>query len=209
MLNLAVGDTLAVYVWTNGSSPAVYQAYNQFSAALLSPASSGGSSGGFNFDGHTLYVSGSTSTYGGLTIDGGKAGWAGINFKMAGVNQKTFMVQTGYSGVYNNTDNGWDWLWSGGTLNTGTVPAANVATGTFGTGNFTMNGDPSVTGANYAITGHTSTAGLGGVIGYSQNSAVYGILGHANAYALYGSGAIYASSNIQTGGSFYVGGTLE
>ncbi len=77
-----------------------------------------------------LYGSGATSTYGALTIDGTKNSWGGINFKSAGTNLKTFMVNGTYSGVYNTADNAWDWLWNGSTLSTGTVPAANIGAGT-------------------------------------------------------------------------------
>jgi hypothetical protein len=86
-------------------------------------------SGNINMGGSILYGPGSNTSYGALTIQGSKNGWSGINFKdSAGTNQKTFMIGGGgYSGIYNATDNGWDWLWLNGTLNTGTVPGANVS----------------------------------------------------------------------------------
>lgn len=81
-----------------------------------------------------LYGGGATSTYGSMTIDGAKNGWSGINFKNGGTNIKTFMIQPSYSGVFNQADNAWDWLWTNGTLSNGTVPAANIGAGTFSDG---------------------------------------------------------------------------
>jgi hypothetical protein len=94
----------------------------------------------------TLYGSGSTSSYGSITLDGSKNGWSGINFKAAGSNQATLMVSGNTIGFFNTADTGWDWYWSGGTLTAGTVPAANVSAGTFGSGSYTITGTLTDTG---------------------------------------------------------------
>lgn len=96
--------------------------YNETTGAgIYSP--SGGlmstyNSSNFRIEGTTLIGNqGSSTTYGALTIQGAKNGWSGINFKDAsGNNQKTLMITSSYSGIYNSSDNNWDWYWNGGAL---------------------------------------------------------------------------------------------
>lgn len=87
-----------------------------------------------------INTGGALSTYGAVTINGAKGGWSGINFRSGGTNWKTLMINNSISGVYNAADNAWDYYWTGGTLTQGTIPAANVAAGTFGAGNFVFQG---------------------------------------------------------------------
>ena len=79
--------------------------------------------------GKTITVPGATSTYGGVTIDGAKAGYSGINFRSGGSIAATLMVSTDgvYQGFYNAADNAWLWYWASGTLTAGTVPVARVS----------------------------------------------------------------------------------
>ncbi len=69
---------------------------------------------------------GAESTYGSLTINGTKNGWAGINFKSGSTNYGTLMVHPDYQGFYNNGDSGWDWYWANGVLSAGSVPWARI-----------------------------------------------------------------------------------
>jgi microcystin-dependent protein len=84
--------------------------------------------GNFTIGGTNLITSGSSSTYGAITVQGEKNGWSGINFRLAnGNNAKTLMMHPTHSGVYSTADNAWDWYWTNGTLTTGTIPIQNVS----------------------------------------------------------------------------------
>ncbi|MBI5742351.1 MAG: tail fiber domain-containing protein, partial [Candidatus Niyogibacteria bacterium] len=100
-----------------------------------------------------LYGAGAASTYGALSVNGTKGGYSGINFRSGTTNYGTLMVDPTYVGMYNNTDNGWDWYWTNGTLTTGTVPAANVSAGTFGAGNSTFSNNLTISGSTIITTG--------------------------------------------------------
>ncbi len=107
--------------------------YNEATTAGIYSPSSGLMStyngSNFRIEGNRLYGSGSSSNYGALTIQGDKNGWGGISFRDAAGNlQKTLMITSVNSGIYNSSDNNWDWLYSGGALQTlnGYSPANNV-----------------------------------------------------------------------------------
>jgi type II secretory pathway pseudopilin PulG len=76
-----------------------------------------------------LNTTGSTSTYGQLTVQGnGNNAWQGINFKdAAGTNSGTLMMSPTYSGFYNAADGAWRW----NVTDTGdSLQAGNAAAGT-------------------------------------------------------------------------------
>ena len=84
--------------------------------------------GNIKMDGNTFIGAGSNSSYGAFTVQGERNGWGGLSFRRAnGAMLGTLMMHEDYSGVYNNSDNNWDWYWVNGTLATGTVPFGNVS----------------------------------------------------------------------------------
>lgn len=57
-----------------------------------------------------VYASGSSSSYGALTVLGQKNGWSGMNFKDTwGNNLGTLMMNADVAGFFNVWDNGWRW----------------------------------------------------------------------------------------------------
>ena len=82
--------------------------------------------GNFTLPGGTLYAGGAQSTYGGLTVQGSKNGWSGINFKdSTGANSGTLMMSPTYSGFFNAADNAWRWYVdnNGNSIQSGTAQA--------------------------------------------------------------------------------------
>ncbi len=134
----------------------------------------------FRIEGQRLYGSGSSSTYGALTIQGDKAGWGGISFRDAAGNlQKTFMITSTYSGIYNSSDNNWDWLFNSGSLQTLNTysPANNVMRLT---PNLHLNAL-----AGYAVilnwdNGAVSAGTQQLRIGNGQGSDMFGVLGNGD-----------------------------
>lgn len=64
-------------------------------------------SGAQTFNGGNIYVGGAASTYGGISINGTKNGWAGINFRSGTTNYGTLMSNASTMGFYNAADNNW------------------------------------------------------------------------------------------------------
>ncbi len=94
-------------------------------------------------NGSTFVTNGSSSTYGALTIQGSKNTWSGISFRnSSGTFLGTLMVDGTNFGYYNSADNAWNWYWANGTLQTGTVPGANVS------GNISGNAATATTASN-------------------------------------------------------------
>ncbi|MFA5099044.1 MAG: hypothetical protein WC461_02400 [Candidatus Paceibacterota bacterium] len=79
-----------------------------------------------------IYGNGAASTYGGISINGVKGGYSGINFRSGTTNYGTLMVHPDTQGFFNDTDNGWDWYWSNGTLTVGTIPWARISEKSWG-----------------------------------------------------------------------------
>lgn len=123
-----------VYAWTaptvtppngNVSAPINVGSTAQTKAGDICTTSGGTtkclSSAGDNLGNHTatqalnmgtnnINASGSNSTYGSLTMQGTKNGWAGINFKDGVSNSGTLMMNPSYSGFLNAADNQWRML---------------------------------------------------------------------------------------------------
>jgi len=167
--------------------------------------------GGIHTSGQ-IYGDGSATTYGTISMNGSKNGWSGINFLQGGTNAGTFMIHpSGYSGVFTPADNAWSWYWLNGVLQAGTVPAANVSAGTFGTGMFTFTNGSYWTqvdnggwglrtngtiGTNDNVNGwwagyFVSSNGLGI---YSQNSSGYYTQLDNGGYGVLSNGTIQTSS---------------
>ncbi len=111
---------------------------NKLGIGTAAPTQSLDVNGNVRLGGTTLYGNGSVSSYGALTIQGTKSGWGGINFRRTdGTNEGTLMVRgpvagsdtNRYSGVFNQADGGWDWLFQNGSLAVGTVPATAITGG--------------------------------------------------------------------------------
>jgi hypothetical protein len=100
----------------------------------------------FNTGGAGTLTAAPTS-YGSLLISGSTGGYSGIQFS-ATTNNRTFMVgnTNTIAGMYNQGTSAWDWYWTAGTLTTGTVPAANVSAGSFGSGAVTFSSTVTATG---------------------------------------------------------------
>jgi hypothetical protein len=152
----------------------------------------------------TLYTPGSSSNYGSVTIDGSKNGWSGINFKQSGTNQKTLMINTSVSGIYNSADNTWDWYWTNGTLTTGTVPAANVSGGTL-SGNYTFGSSLVVDGNITANGGYLYTSdGSNGLV-QSSNGNLYLRPVNGSAVVVMDTGTVTVSGNLTASSNIYWG----
>jgi len=84
-------------------------------------------SGNIRMTGNTFVANGANSNYGAMTVQGERGNWGGLNFKRAnGTNLGTFMIQEDYSGVYNNSDNDWDWYFVNGSMAAGNIPPQSV-----------------------------------------------------------------------------------
>ncbi len=121
------------------------------------------SGGGLTLTGtSTITAGGSQATYGGFSLNGTKNGYSGINFRSGATNYGTLMVHPDYQGFFNDADNGWDWYFNNGTMVAGTIPAANVAAGTFGAGAFNFQG---------AVGGVTTLTTSGAINGQTISTA--------------------------------------
>jgi hypothetical protein len=83
--------------------------------------------------------SGSSDTYGSITIDGSKSSYSGIHFEDVTGSGDVLMVHNtaGIQGFW-DASGGWDWYFDDGILTAGSVPAARLTSGTSGTGAFTF-----------------------------------------------------------------------
>jgi len=154
----------------------------------------------------TLYGNGSISSYGGLTVRGAKNGWGGLNFEDAsGNNEGTLMVNSANVGVYNSTDNGWEWYFnSAGVLQTGTIPAANVAAGTLGAGSYTMTGSLTDTGE---VVNGTLNVGTSNVLLWNSYGGGFYMTDTTwiRTYSTGGSKYLFATYGLDTGGPSGIG----
>lgn len=112
-------------------------------------------------------IGGTPPSYGCLSIAGEIGGYAGIEFSgttNATTGGYTLMISASaapastISGIYGQTGTapGWLWYFEGSTLTAGTVPAANVSAGSFGSGNFAVTGTMSATAFSGPLTGNVT-----------------------------------------------------
>jgi hypothetical protein len=145
------GDTNWAALWkTNqGSAPYILMAHNNGSVLLNSPGAAlyfrnaqvdiaTISAGGLTLMANKALVgSGAIGSYGGLTIQGSKNGWAGLGIRRGsdGAQLGTLMVsdsgsQSGW-GMYNSADNAWVSYWANGVyqaLSATTIVASGLIT---------------------------------------------------------------------------------
>lgn len=106
--------------------------------------------GNYTFNGNIVFtggpagtINGSPITFGSLAVGGVSGGYAGIQFSGT-PNNRSMMLGTGANeslfGMYSVTKAAWDFYFVNSTLTVGTVPAAQVTSGVFGTGDYTFNG---------------------------------------------------------------------
>jgi hypothetical protein len=110
-----------------------------------------------------------TSAGGSIDIAGADSGYAGVHFVDVA---RVFYVNGTTQGIFNTSGGGWQWSFDNGVLSAGTVPAARVTAGTFGTGDFNFPGNVGVgtapagptlsvrreTGNDWAATVHNAVA---------------------------------------------------
>ncbi|HEX3885404.1 MAG TPA: tail fiber domain-containing protein [Stellaceae bacterium] len=211
--NAGTYGTMDFYAYSDASPVMRIEGEGYVGIGTTSPSYPLDVNGNVRIQGTTLYTGGTSSNYGSITIDGSKSGWSGINFKQAGVNQKTLMIQGSgnYSGIYNTADNGWDWLWTGGTLNVGQIPAANVNAGSFGAGNFTITGTLT-SGAHLTsdveqLYGHYIWPGRNDGSGVNYQTNWY--LGSNSSYGLYTNTGMYFAGAVTMASSLNVSGTTS
>ena len=150
-------------------------------------------------------IGGNPTTYGSITVTGSTGTWSGIQFPST-VGNRTLMVRNsdGLSGVFDITNDKWDWYFStgtgtgtladnsvaGGALVVGTVPATRI-TGVLpvangGTGSNTGSQTTTVTAAAGGTTGFRMLSGMvnftGTTCSYSRDGNVVNVIGRL-AYA--------------------------
>ena len=107
--------------------------------------------GGNLIVGGTAVLNSAPHTYGTISMSGATGGYSGIQFTSAyGTQGRTLMVSdtAAIQGFYDSNASAWDWYFNAGVLTVGTVPAAQVTAGSFGSGNFTVTGTLTATTLN-------------------------------------------------------------
>jgi hypothetical protein len=102
------------------------------------------------------------ASYGPWRIAGTRNGWAGLEFDSTGAGQISLMMNSGQTGVHNNTYS-WQWYWTGGTfyVSKSTYGGGTIAT-VLDSSNYNSYA-PTLTGGNasgtwgISITGNSST----------------------------------------------------
>jgi hypothetical protein len=110
------------------------------------------------------------ASYGPWRIAGTRNGWAGLEFDSTGAGQISLMMNSGHTGVHNNTYS-WQWYWTAGTfyVSKSTYGGGTIAT-VLDSSNYnsyalplsggTISGDLTVTGSVYTSTSNGTGGGV-------------------------------------------------
>lgn len=199
-------DPETIKIFTTGSitTPGAITSTSTIQGAALNA-----SSGGLTLQGtSTITGGGAQSSYGALSVSGTKGSWGGINFRNGAANLGTLMVNASVQGFYNDTDNGWDWYFTDGTLTAGTIPVARLS-GTIPDAQLTtnvmlLNTSQSVSGIKTFVSNKGSGTTLGANTNYTLQ--VYSNDGGAAAMSFHRSGAYAVNMGLDPDNVLRIGG---